>query len=683
MATKSINLTPEISTAKSGPQSATTFREQKKKDASIKSVNSLLTVYQQLSQGIPPTNKQILNVLNRTQKGIMKSRATYDMDRKTSNLMNDTEVFVESLKDLIERRNQDQAFQSFLINMSSSVRNTQRIYSGENMASQLKTEKNMLLKSSKASFNLVSLILASQDLREMLLEFLDIVDRSLESKGGESKLSYPLKQTIRREKPLVQGLKETTKNFKVALTSFLKSETKLTEEEKQRFRTLFSGFVTTLNRDPEYKKTIQDIFIFLSALKNDLYSAGRTARRVQHGVAADRSTSKALHDGKILIERFMHDKTLDPFISASKKFISKIRNDKELNSLFRDMRIFFEKSLNDPETMKSKEFEKTGALLVLRSRSLYNKYTTDETWRFMVSEIKEIWKQIKSDQYLRRFSLATQRLAQDFFYIDSKGRRHLDHNVLKNVGSIVSPIIFEQLKYLPLPSMSGTDDVYDWTVSNVVFSGYDILPDYVKFRSDFKWRADIKSRLQKYAGTVLSEKAAIGAEGKRKSMKSRVEGDINTERESDTYTQGRVILHLEGIRARMSDIKFSFTRKKFPRITDDGLAKIVLGGKGARIRIALDVNTVDPNAPLFSGGSVKVKISKLRIKISKSKHDFLYNSSIALFNSTVRKRIEQTVASNISDKLANITLQLNLLYSKIPFDKMKRNIRSRVKAIAP
>src|SRR5690606_19113220 len=141
--------------------------------------------------------------------------------------------------------------------------------------------------------------------------------------------------------------------------------------------------------------------------------------------------------------------------------------------------------------------EKTGALLVLRSRSLYNKYTTDETWRFMVSEIKEIWKQIKSDQYLRRFSLATQRLAQDFFYIDSKGRRHLDHNVLKNVGSIVSPIIFEQLKYLPLPSMSGTDDVYDWTVSNVVFSGYDILPDYVKFRSDFKWRADIKSRLQK------------------------------------------------------------------------------------------------------------------------------------------------------------------------------------------
>lgn len=683
MATKSINLTPEVSTTKSGPQSAATFREQKKKDVSLKSVNSLLTVYQQMTQGIPPTNKQLMSVLNRTQKGIMKSRSTYDLDRKTANLLNDSEVFVESLKDLLEKRNHDQAMQSFLINMSSSVKNTQRLYSGENMASQLKTEKNMLLRSGKASFNLISLIVASNELREMMLEFLDIVDRSYESKGGESKLSYPLKQTLRREIPIVQGLKETTKNFQIALSSFLKNEARMTEDEKQKIRTLFSGFVTSLNQNPDYKKTIEDIFVFISSVKNDLYSAGRTAKRVQHGVVADRSTGKALHDGKILIERFMHEKTLDPFISASKKFISQIKHDKELNRFFRDMRIYLERSLNDPESMKTREFEKNGSLLIQRSKELYNKYTTDETWRFIVTEVKEIWRQIKSDQYLRKFANATQRLTQDFFYIDSKGRRHLDHEVLRNISSIISPIIFEQLKYLPLPSMSGTDDVYDWTVSNVVFSGYDVIPDYMKFRSDFKWRADIKRRLQKYAGDVLPEKTAIGAEGKRKAKKTRVESDLNTEVEPDSYTQGRVILHLEGIRARINDIKFSFTRKKFPRITDDGLAKVVLGGKGARIRIALDVNTSDPNAPLFSGGSVKVKISRLRIKISKSKHNILYNSAISLFNGTVRKRIEQTIASNISDKLAYITLQLNLLYSKIPFDKMKRNIRSRVKAIAP
>jgi len=636
-----------------------------------------------MTQGIPPTNKQLMSVLNRTQRGIVRSKSSYDMDKKTSTLMNDTEVFIESLKDLIEKRNQDQAMQSFLINMSSSIRNTQRIYSGENMTSQLKTEKNMLLRSGKASFNLISLVVASKDLREMMIEFFDIVDRSYESKGGEAKLSYPLKQTIRREKPVVQGLKETTKNFRIALSSFLKNETRLSADEKEKFRTLFSGFVTTLNQDPDYKKTIEDIFRFLSSVKNDLYYAGRTAKRVQHGVVADRSTTKALHDGKILIERFMHDKTLDPFIGASKKLIAKVRNDKELNRYFKDMRIFFEKSLNDPETMRTREFEKNVSFLVQRSKQLYNKYATDETWRFMVAEMREIWRQIKSDQYLRRFSVSLQKLSQDFFYIDSKGRRHLDHDVLRNISSIVSPIVFEQLKYLPLPSMSGTDDVYDWTVSNVVFSGYDIIPDFIKFRSDFKWRADIKSRLQKYAGDVLAQKTAIGAEGKRKSRKTRVETDLDTEREPDTYTQGRVILHLEGIKARMHDIKFSFTRKKFPRITDDGLAKVILGGKGARIRIALDVNTRDPNAPLFSGGSVKVKISKLKIKISKSKHNFLYNSSISLFNGTVRKRIEQAVASNISDKLANITLQLNLLYSKVPLDKMKRNIRTRVKAIVP
>lgn len=683
MATKSISLAPEVATTKSGPQSAVTFREQKKKDASIKSVNSLVTVYQQMMQGIPPTNKQFISVLNRTEKGIQKSRANYDLDRKTSNVLNDTEVFIESLKDLLEKRNQDQALQSFLINSTASLKNTQRLYSGENMTSQLKTDRSMLLRSGKASFNLISLIVASQDVREMFLQFLDIVDRSFDSKGGESKLSYPLKQTLKREKPVVEGVKETLKNFKIALKSFLKDETRLTTEEKKKFRTLFAGFVTTLNRDPNYKGTVEDIFRVIASLKNDLYAAGKTAERVRHGVVADKDTEKAFGGGRVLIERFLHDKSLDPLIVASKKFINRVKRDKDLNSYFSDVRSYFETGLNDPEYMKTKEFEKNGSLLVQRTKELYNRYTTDETLRFMIAETKEVMRQIRNDTYLRKFALSAQRLTQDFFYIDSKGSRHLDHAVLRNISSIVSPIIFEQLKYVPIPNMSGTDDVYDWTVSNVVFSGYDVIPDFMKFRSDFKWRADIKSRLNKYAGSALSRKTGIGAEGKRTSYKNRKEGPLDTERIPDTYTHGRVILHLEGIRARMNDIKFSFTRKKFPRIIDDGLAMVHLGGKGARVRIALDVNTADPNAPLFSGGSVKVKISKLKIKISKSKHNFLYNSSISLFNGTVRKRIERAIAANISDKLANITLRLNLLYSKIPFERMKRNIRSKVKAITP
>lgn len=658
MTTKSIQPTPEVKTALSGPQSAAVFREQKKRDASVKSINSLVTVFQQLSQGVPPSNKQLISVMNRTSRGIEKAKTRNTLDKKSINILTDTGNFVDATRDILEKKNNDQILQSIFVNSLITMKNAQSKYSRENLASRIKTNKAMLQSSRQSLVNLISIIYASKEVREMAVELIDILYKSFQ-KGGETGIADPIVQSVKKQRRTFEGLKQTGRNLKFSVEAFMKGDTAMDPEAKKIFKTRFAQFVTTLQENPQYKSIIENIFNLISTLKDDVYTTSKTAGRISDSLFAEAETRKALHESQDFIQRFLHEKSLDPLIQALKRIVAKVQADKELNRQFSNLHKYLETVLNDPESMENKEIRKRGYLLFQKISKFLPTYRNDETVKFAITEFRDIIKQLKSDSLLKNWITSTRKLSQNFYYIDSKGRFHPDYSVLRRIAHIVSPLLAEQLKYVPIPNMSGSDKVYDWTASNMIFNGYDILPDFIKFQSDFKWRVSFL--------------------GYKEDSKRNEDGTVREP--YDDFTSGRFVILLEGIRARMRDIMFSFTRKKFPKITDSGLARVKADGKGARIRITLDMNTTDPNAPLFSGGAVKVKLDRLRVKVSRSKHNFLYNTATTLFNGSIKKQIEQSAANAISDKLAQITLYMNILYSKIPFDDMKSNIRSRVKSI--
>jgi hypothetical protein len=85
------------------------------------------------------------------------------------------------------------------------------------------------------------------------------------------------------------------------------------------------------------------------------------------------------------------------------------------------------------------------------------------------------------------------------------------------------------------------------------------------------------------------------------------------------------ILTLGQIQADMRDVAFYFKKKSGAiKITDSGLADIVLGGEGMTVNVHL-TNTSDPTT-LFAVKSVQVKLDTLKFSIRDSKHDVLYKT---------------------------------------------------------
>ncbi len=56
---------------------------------------------------------------------------------------------------------------------------------------------------------------------------------------------------------------------------------------------------------------------------------------------------------------------------------------------------------------------------------------------------------------------------------------------LRQLKILLTSVLMEELKYIPVPKIEGSTDTYDFLLQNVMFYGYDLIPDHVliKFES--------------------------------------------------------------------------------------------------------------------------------------------------------------------------------------------------------
>ena len=109
--------------------------------------------------------------------------------------------------------------------------------------------------------------------------------------------------------------------------------------------------------------------------------------------------------------------------------------------------------------------------------------------------------------------------------------------------------VHPQVGYVPIPRIEYTDDQLDLVIENLTFQGRNIFPNVVSMNA---------SNFIKF-----SPYNTIGDEAHHEF----------------TFTFGQ-------IQADMRDVAFYFRKKSgFPKLTDQGLADVLLGGQGLTVRI--------------------------------------------------------------------------------------------------
>lgn len=112
------------------------------------------------------------------------------------------------------------------------------------------------------------------------------------------------------------------------------------------------------------------------------------------------------------------------------------------------------------------------------------------------------------------------------------------------------------------------------------------------------------------------------------------------------------------IQADMRDVAFYFRKKSgFPKMTDSGIADVLLGGEGLTVTVQLSSAGADSSS-VFKVKDVHVKVGTLKFSIRDSKHDLLYKTVRPLATGLVKRQLQKVIADAVRTGLEYVDGQL-------------------------
>lgn len=405
----------------------------------------------------------------------------------------------------------------------------------------------------------------------------------------------------------------------------------MTEGERIELRNRLLPILIQFGKTPQSREALVNFFTVMSAVKSNIGSTTEIKQKVSSAASSTGATpgvmsmqqqlSQIFKRLRSFAHRFTNGKSIDDFVFFTKEFLTLIRHNHESTALFHEWKEFFIATMNSGydaplgvEQTRIQQFDN----LIYRTDVLFASFANHYVVYRMMEEASSIINAIRQDPLRQKLANDTKIFVSNFVTYDSYGRPSLNTEVLSQMKSLLVPLLREQLYYLPIPKIEGSNGKYDYWLDNIIFSTDDILPDHVRI------------------------------EVKQKTHLDRVASS------SQNYT--RILFTLDNVRTHMRNVRFWYRRNTMPKMTDEGFADVFLTRNGARIRLALiaNFNSQEP----FTVEGVKVTLDRFKIKVHESKHDWLYNAVTTLFRGRLRRDIEMKAEESIRNAFGTMNQQL-------------------------
>lgn len=240
------------------------------------------------------------------------------------------------------------------------------------------------------------------------------------------------------------------------------------------------------------------------------------------------------------------------------------------------------------------------------------------------------------DPLNKRFGEDWARLTRDLLF-DNEGSLKFKSGLWSDIRSVIVPTLVDkvciltiirsilsheqQVGYLPIPRIEYSDDALDLVLENLTLQGRNLFPNII---------------------TLVAHNY----------LKFSPYNSISDEHHHEfTFTFGQM-------QADMRDVAFFFRKKTgFPKVTDSGMAGVVIGGSGLTAVVHL-VSAGKDRSSVFKVKDVHVKVGSLRFSIRDSKHDLLYKTMKPLATGLVKRQIKRAIAGAIKTGMEYIDGQL-------------------------
>jgi hypothetical protein len=382
------------------------------------------------------------------------------------------------------------------------------------------------------------------------------------------------------------------------------SEEYFPPERRDQF--IFRGkkFIIECQKHQHYQEAIQwflDHFKqYTTESRVNLTQAGGEYVR---GASAESNLNLAIAELRTLLERFANNKSLDLIIDAINALVDDTHRDQGLREWFKSIDVYIRKILLDPGFVLEPKCDDEGNRLREKGKHFYDdKYR--EHFDYLFNSVGDWFKALGEDPLNRQFGADWARLTRDLLF-DSEGSLKFKPHLWNDIRKVILPQLIEQVRYVPIPRIEYTDDSLDLVVENLTLQGRNLFPNIIE--------------MEAHNFIKFSPYDAI----------------------TDDYNH-HMTLSLHQMQADMRDVAFYYHKKTGIKISDSGLADVLLGGEGLNAVIHL-VSSKRDRSSVFSVQDVHVKVNTLKFSIRDSKHDFLYKTLRPLATGLIKRQIQKAI----------------------------------------
>nr|KAJ3418057.1 hypothetical protein HK105_000419 [Polyrhizophydium stewartii] len=333
-------------------------------------------------------------------------------------------------------------------------------------------------------------------------------------------------------------------------------------------------------------------------------------------MADDANLRQASKEFKRLVERLANNYSLDTILATFKTFGGRLAQDSKLHDLFERGLQFVQQAVEDRDYRRSGEAIFRGSSWLQDARQHLSREYSGETTT-LAREIDNFIDQLLDDTLSNELMTNAKRVATDIWVVRGN-EAYVRPQVLRDMMTLVGPMIFQQLSVVRIPQLSHSAPNVDIVVDEFDLHTRTLLPSRIHLRT--------------------ADELTFG---------------VRDERAHDFAKE--LHMRIDDIMPNVSNVPFAvLTKGTYPKLRDRGYVDLnVMDDVGCSVHVTLGVFPQDPEMTLELR-HVDVDIGKIRIHVHGSKHDRLYGMLTPFFNRVAKYHMIRTVREQLEKAIERI-----------------------------
>ncbi|WVO22981.1 uncharacterized protein IAS62_004325 [Cryptococcus decagattii] len=394
------------------------------------------------------------------------------------------------------------------------------------------------------------------------------------------------------------------------------------EERRDQFIYRLKKVVVECQGHKDYQEAMTWLLDTLENYKGHAKHVANKGAESAQTVANDPAVGDSTIQFRTLLERFANGKSLDNVFSALDQIYTDVQNDSELREWFTTFNDYMHRVLLEPGYILDEDSDREAKELRESGRKFFqDKYKGHQELLF--DELQVWLTAFGEDPLNERLGDDIKRFCKDLLF-NHEGNLTFKPKLWNDVRQVLLPMLLKQVNYVPIPRAEYSDNSIDLVIEDLILSGPNLFPNIVHIES--------------FNSFTFSPYPKLNQTMDNQHHKFR--------------------LSLSQIQADIRDVAFAFRRKSgWPKLSDHGLADVILAGKGISIDVELE-SIENRRDTVFKTNFVHVSIDTLKFSIRNSKHDLLYKFIKSTATGLIKKAITAAVQNAMHTALGHLDEQL-------------------------